>query len=82
MRFEACVSQLRHDRAMCDEAVAEGGDAHIEGFVKLLVSAGGELLGATIVSANAGDEIAEVTLAMQNGLALADVARTLHPYPT
>jgi pyruvate/2-oxoglutarate dehydrogenase complex dihydrolipoamide dehydrogenase (E3) component len=40
------------------------------------------MLGATIVSARAGDLISEVTVAMRNGLGLAAIAGTIHPYPT
>merc|ERR1712137_1145564 len=42
----------------------------------------GEILGATVVAERAGDMLAELTLAVQNHLGLAAIARTVHPYPT
>ena len=41
-----------------------------------------EILGATVVGANAGDMIGELTLAITNGLGLGKIANTIHPYPT
>ena len=40
------------------------------------------LLGATLVAHNAGDIIAELTLAMRAGIGLRAIADTIHPYPT
>ena len=63
-----------------DRAVLDGED---EGFVKVLVSSGGDkILGATIVAAHAGEMISELTLAMVGRLGLGTIARTIHPYPT
>jgi len=39
-------------------------------------------LGATLVAANAGDMISEVTLAMAAGVGLGAIAGVIHPYPT
>lgn len=53
------------------------------GFVRIHCRRGtDEILSATIVAERAGDMLAELTLAMQHGLGLAAVARTIHPYPT
>ena len=41
-----------------------------------------DIVGSTIVAANAGEMISEVTLAMVGGLGLGTIARTIHPYPT
>jgi pyruvate/2-oxoglutarate dehydrogenase complex dihydrolipoamide dehydrogenase (E3) component len=41
-----------------------------------------KIIGATIVAANAGDMISEITLAMTHNLGLKDIANTIHPYPT
>ena len=74
--FDTYTSQLQHN----DRAILEGSD---EGFCKLLVAKGsGEILGGTIVAENAGDMISEVTLAIQVGIELGGIARTIHPYPT
>ena len=34
------------------------------------------------MAAHAGDMIAEISLAMTNGLGLGSIAKTIHPYPT
>lgn len=63
-----------------DRARLDGQD---EGFVKVIVKQGTDkILGATIVAEHAGDLISQVTLAMNNGLGLAKLGSTIHPYPT
>ena len=62
-----------------DRATTEGETA---GMVKVLANHRGKILGATILGANAGEMIAEYALAMKNGLTLANIADTIHPYPT
>jgi pyruvate/2-oxoglutarate dehydrogenase complex dihydrolipoamide dehydrogenase (E3) component len=63
-----------------DRAILDGEE---EGFARVRVKKGTDtILGATIVSARAGDLISEVTVAMRNGLGLAAIAGTIHPYPT
>ncbi|MFP6656972.1 MAG: FAD-dependent oxidoreductase, partial [Pirellulales bacterium] len=63
-----------------DRAVLEG---DTDGFVKVHVRRGTDrLVGATIVARNAGDLIAELSLAMTHGLGLKKIGRTVHPYPT
>ncbi|MFU8860524.1 MAG: dihydrolipoyl dehydrogenase family protein [Cyclonatronaceae bacterium] len=42
----------------------------------------GKILGADILGTHAGDLIAELALAMRNGLTLRKIADTIHPYPT
>lgn len=41
-----------------------------------------ELLGATIVGANATELIAQMTIAIESGLSVDDIALTIHPHPT
>jgi dihydrolipoamide dehydrogenase len=54
-----------------------------EGFIKLVASAeDGRLLGGTVVGPSATDPIAEIGLAVQNGLTAADMAATMHAHPT
>ncbi|OWK35940.1 mercuric reductase [Fimbriiglobus ruber] len=66
--------------ARVDRAVIDG---EIDGFVKLLVHPNSDkILGGTIVSSLPGEMIAEVTLAMVNGLGLRAIGKTIHPYPT
>jgi dihydrolipoamide dehydrogenase len=54
-----------------------------EGMTKLLFEPeSGILLGAGIVGPNAGDLIAEATLAIELGCDAADIGLTVHPHPT
>jgi dihydrolipoamide dehydrogenase len=54
-----------------------------EGFVKVVSDArSGVLLGAHIIGPRATDLIAEATLAVQNGLTLEQIDRTIHAHPT
>ncbi|MHC4400214.1 MAG: mercuric reductase [Planctomycetota bacterium] len=63
-----------------DRAILEG---ETEGFVRVHVKKGTDrILGATIVAANAGEMISEITLAMTHGLGLKKIAEVIHPYPT
>ncbi|MEE3928614.1 dihydrolipoyl dehydrogenase, partial [Mycoplasmopsis ciconiae] len=56
---------------------------HTEGFVKLVVDKEfGEILGASIVGANATDYIAEIGLAMEQEVTVHELAHTIHPHPT
>ncbi|MFT4570578.1 MAG: dihydrolipoamide dehydrogenase [Hyphomicrobiaceae bacterium] len=59
------------------------GNARSEGMTKLLFEKeSGRLLGAAIVGTNAGDLIAEATLAIEMGADATDLALTIHPHPT
>lgn len=63
-----------------DRAILEG---HANGLARVHVRKGTDkILGATIVAANAGDMISEITLAMTYKLGLGHIANTIHPYPT
>jgi pyruvate/2-oxoglutarate dehydrogenase complex dihydrolipoamide dehydrogenase (E3) component len=63
------------DRAILDEEA--------EGFARVHVEKkSGRILGATLVSAHAGESIGEVALAMTKGLGIAALSETIHPYPT
>ena len=42
----------------------------------------GDILGATIVSRDAGEFISEITTAMANRIGLGQLANVIHPYPT
>lgn len=68
------------DMADIDRARADG---ETEGFVKVLVRKGTDrILGATIVSAHAGDMISEISVAMAAKAGLGTLAGVIHPYPT
>ncbi|HEX4896230.1 MAG TPA: FAD-dependent oxidoreductase [Solimonas sp.] len=63
-----------------DRAIVEG---RTQGFVKVLTVPGRDrILGATIVGAQAGEQIAEFVLAMRHGLGLNALLGTIHVYPT
>lgn len=53
-----------------------------EGFVKVIANKHGELLGATVASPHAGEIIHELALAIQYGLTAAEVANTIHAFPS
>ena len=54
-----------------------------EGLTKLLFApGGGDLLGAGIVGAGAGELIAEAVLALELGADAEDIGLTIHPHPT
>jgi pyruvate/2-oxoglutarate dehydrogenase complex dihydrolipoamide dehydrogenase (E3) component len=62
-----------------DRAVTDG---VTEGFVKLVATAHGKLLGAQIVAPHAGEYVNELALALQTRRGLAELAATTHVYPT
>jgi pyruvate/2-oxoglutarate dehydrogenase complex dihydrolipoamide dehydrogenase (E3) component len=76
LEVETFTQELAHlDRALLDD--------ESEGFVKVHSKKGsGEILGATIVAAHAGELISEIGLAITHGLTLSQIASTIHPYPT
>lgn len=64
-----------NDRAICD--------GETDGFVRIHVEDKSDtILGASIVGANAGNMISELTLAMQSKTGLGALASVIHPYPT
>jgi dihydrolipoamide dehydrogenase len=52
------------------------------GFVRWVCSPAGIVLGVQIVGENAGEAIAEGTIAVQNGLDIRQIAHTSHAHPT
>lgn len=52
------------------------------GFVKVLATKNGTLVGASIVSPRAGEMIHELTLAVQHRMKARQVAETIHAFPT
>ena len=52
------------------------------GMVKLVTDADGYLLGGTVMGPRATDLIAEVALALSQGLTAAELAHTVHAHPT
>ena len=71
----ASVWEMSHtDRAICDD--------NQDGFIKITARQNGTLLGATVVSARAGETITEFVLALKQNLKVSDLAGAIHPYPT
>jgi pyruvate/2-oxoglutarate dehydrogenase complex dihydrolipoamide dehydrogenase (E3) component len=63
-----------------DRAIVESEEV---GFAKVLIAKGSDrILGATIVSARAGDLLHELVLAMKARLGLKAISATIHAYPT
>ncbi|MEL7491861.1 MAG: FAD-dependent oxidoreductase [Pseudomonadota bacterium] len=69
-RFEA----KENDRAKAER--------HTDGFVKAFTKKNGEIIGATIVSKNAGDLITPWALALANKRKIRDFTNFVAPYPT
>ncbi|MBX8632043.1 MAG: dihydrolipoyl dehydrogenase [Thermoplasmata archaeon] len=53
-----------------------------EGFVRLVVSADGTVIGGQIAGRDASELISEVSLAIEMGATAEDIALTVHPHPT
>lgn len=53
-----------------------------EGMTKVLFGEDHKLLGAAMTGPNAGELIAEATLALELGADIEDIALTIHPHPT
>lgn len=57
-------------------------DGRTDGFAKVVATTGGKILGATVVGEDASMIVQEFVVAMEHGLTLADIAQTVHTYPT
>jgi pyruvate/2-oxoglutarate dehydrogenase complex dihydrolipoamide dehydrogenase (E3) component len=74
------VQTLTVELGDVDRAVLDGETA---GFARAHVARrGGRLLGVTLVARHAGETIGEAALAMTQGLGIAALGATIHPYPT
>jgi pyruvate/2-oxoglutarate dehydrogenase complex dihydrolipoamide dehydrogenase (E3) component len=73
------VKVFRYPFGDLDRAICEGETA---GFVKLVTDKKGKILGAHIIGPEAGNLIQEVVLAMQTGIPVGQLSRTIHVYPT
>lgn len=77
---EPTVEISRFAFADLDRAIIEG---DTQGFVQIVsLKDDGAILGAQIVGAHAGGLINELCLAMRAHLSVADIAMTMHAYPT
>lgn len=71
--------ETRYPYARLDRAVIDGTE---DGFVSILTTPHGRVLGGTIVGPRAGELIAEIALARSRRLHLRAIAATLHVYPS
>jgi pyruvate/2-oxoglutarate dehydrogenase complex dihydrolipoamide dehydrogenase (E3) component len=62
-----------------DRAIAE---AETDGYTRLVVDRKSRIVGATIVGPRAGESLAELVLAIREGMTTRDLAATMHAYPT
>ena len=62
-----------------DRAVCEG---EPEGFLSIVVDRKDRILGAHAVAMGAGEMLAEIVLAMENGISLVELGNAVHAYPT
>jgi pyruvate/2-oxoglutarate dehydrogenase complex dihydrolipoamide dehydrogenase (E3) component len=62
------------DRAVCENDTS--------GFLKVITDHDGTILGASMVAGRAGEAIVELVVAMKNKVKIAELAGTIHPYPT
>ncbi|GMH39912.1 hypothetical protein BSKO_07816 [Bryopsis sp. KO-2023] len=76
IKYQTFIRKLDDvDRAICD--------GQEEGFCKIYTKEGSDkMIGATIVAADAGNMISEISVAMQAGFGLGSLAYVIHPYPT
>ncbi len=74
---DVCVT--RRELAQVDRAVSDG---QTEGFIKVVHTRAGRLLGATVVAPRASEVITEFALALTLGLDAGALAKTIHVYPT
>jgi pyruvate/2-oxoglutarate dehydrogenase complex dihydrolipoamide dehydrogenase (E3) component len=79
-RIYSDALETRLPLSQFDRAVCEG---RSDGFVCIIHrGTAGVILGASAVGMNAGELISEMALAIKKKLTVADVATTMHPYPT
>ncbi|MEK6874457.1 MAG: dihydrolipoyl dehydrogenase [Nanoarchaeota archaeon] len=57
-------------------------DNNTKGFIRLITTKKGKILGVHIIGPHAGELIAEYTLAMRKKLTIKDIYQTIHVYPT
>ncbi len=73
------LSVLTERYAGLDRAITE---SRPEGFTRLVVDKRGRVMGATVVGPRAGESLAELVLAIGQGLRARDLVGSMHAYPT
>merc|ERR1711957_957576 len=77
VELDTYTTSLDHNDRCILESARAGGSVRI--FCKKGTD---EILGGVVVGERAGDALSEITLALQHGIRLGALARTVHPYPT
>ena len=78
-RFGGALEVSTWPMARVDRTATAGGGS---GFIKVIHKKNGAILGATVVSPRAGEMIHEWTLAIDNGIDMGAIAKSIHVYPT
>jgi pyruvate/2-oxoglutarate dehydrogenase complex dihydrolipoamide dehydrogenase (E3) component len=78
-KFGAKIQVRQWEMSHTDRAVCENDE---DGFIKVVATEDGTIVGATIVAARAGETITEFILAIKNKWKFADLAGAIHAYPT
>ncbi|NNJ26469.1 mercuric reductase [Alienimonas chondri] len=77
------IDTLEQPFAEVDRAILESPDGAPPGFARVHLKKGTDtIVGATVVSASAGELISQFSLAMTHGIGLSKFASTIYPYPT
>ncbi|MFQ5979996.1 MAG: dihydrolipoyl dehydrogenase family protein [Candidatus Heimdallarchaeota archaeon] len=84
LEHEALDKDTKSRSAICPISMVDRAktDRNLDGFLKVILKSDGTIIGATIVSARAGESIQEWIMAIRQGLGIEDIASTLHVYPT
>lgn len=89
----ACVGKTEHILRMMNTSyqtaiapigiIGRSGPANYDsGFVKLIATHSGILIGASVVAPHAGEMLQELTFAINHRHRACDVSETIHPFPT
>lgn len=73
------IQVVKRDFVTYGRAVADG---HPEGFIKVITTKRGKILGVSIVGETASEIIHEWVLAIQKGLSMRDIMMMQHSFPT
>jgi len=82
---DECIKRdLKYKKAMAPiSIIGRANTSNVdEGFVKVITTNDGTLIGASIVSPRAGEMLHELALAIQMELTAEEVASTIHAFPT
>lgn len=84
LETECLKRAMEYKKAVAPLGIITRSNVHdfSDGFVKVITNRQGVLIGATVAAPGAGEIIHELTLAVQLGATAADVAGTIHAFPT